>query len=79
MLKTFWESYFVYPWANWSIGANMHVPCLLPSNQMVEAFFRNVVRALGGRGQLRKTATTVLHHMLPLVMNDEDSNFSDEL
>ena len=79
MLKTFWESYFVYPWANWSIGANMHVPCLLPSNQMVEAFIRNVVRALGGRGQLRKTATTVLHHMLPLVMNDEDSNFSDEL
>ena len=57
----------------------MHVPCLIPSNQMVEAFFRNVMRVLGGRGQMRKSATQVLQYMLPTVMNDEDCNFSDKL
>ena len=46
---------------------------------MVEAFFRNVVRYLGGRGQLRRPARAVVQKMLPEVMNGEDMNFPDKL
>ena len=78
-LRTFWTSYFVAPWACWTVSDNMHIPCLIPSNQMVEAFFRNVVRYLGGRGQLRRPARAVVQKMLPEVMNGEDMNFPDKL
>lgn len=78
-LKTLWESYFVEPWGNWTVGENEHIPCMIPSNQMVEAFFRNVVRVLGGRGQLRGSTTKVLHRMLPTIMNHQDTNLPDEL
>ena len=78
-LKTFWESYWVEPWDVWTVGGNEHVPCLIPSNQMVEAFFKNVVRLLGGRGHLRKASTTVFHEMLPKIMNHQEANLPDQL
>lgn len=57
----------------------MHIPILTPQNQMVEAFFRNVLRALGGRSDLRKHMRKVMQEMLPKVMNSEDCNFPDKL
>ena len=78
-LTTFWESYFVEPWGNWTVGENEHVPCLIPSNQMVEAFFANVVRLLGGRTYLRGSTTKVFHEMLPKIMNHQEANLPDKL
>ena len=78
-LKTFWESYFVAPWCIWSVCDNMHVPGMLPSNQMCEAFFRNVVRLLGGREQMRGSSEKVLNRMFPLIMAHQDANLPDRL
>ena len=52
-LRTFWSSYFVDQWAIWSVGDNMDIPCTLPSNQCIEAFFRNCSRVIGGRTRMR--------------------------
>lgn len=79
ILREFWNTYLVAPWSNWTVGELMHVPCLIPSNQMVEAFFRNVVRTLGGRGNLRGSASTVLQKMLPRIMNHQDMHLPDNL
>lgn len=78
-LKTFWESYFVSPWSNWTVGENMHIPCLLPNNQMVETFFRCCVRACGGKEQLRGSTRKVVQMLVPKIMEDQHLMRPDEL
>lgn len=78
-LTTFWESYFVAPWSNWTVGENMHIPCLLPSNQMVEAFFRCCVQACGGKAQLRGSTRKVVQMLVPKIMEDQDLMRPDRL
>lgn len=78
-LTTFWNSYFVAPWAIWSIGDHMHIPCLIPSNQCAEAFFHNCVRVLGGRNHMRGNTHRVMQQMLPSIMNHQDLGVPDDL
>ena len=78
-LRTFWSSYFVDQWAIWSVGDNMDIPCTLPSNQCIEAFFRNCSRVIGGRTRMRGSTQRVMQRDLPAIMNHQDLALPDKL